>query len=192
MGTPLALRLNSTVESNPVTASTCLVISMVSRICGLNWRNSIRLRSSPARFATAGDMRPGASAGPWPRMRPWRSVSFDIPLLLSEITACGERLSDEHRLGRDLRPARGELDERQHVADADVGGLARGPRDGIGRALRRLDAHVEAQLAKISALERVIEAGGAAVRREIEHDVDLRRRRRGRMPARGTAPTPIK
>ena len=92
MPTPLALRLNRTVESRSR-----------HRIDLLGQQHGIaQLRAEladldpagidPAMFATAGNMREGASAGPWPRMRPCRSVSFDIPLLLSEITACGERL----------------------------------------------------------------------------------------------------
>src|SRR6266478_5539565 len=107
--TPFAFKLNNTVESNPVTASTCFVSSMVSRSCGLNWRISMRLVSSPAIFA-----------------------------------------------------------------DPDIGRLARGACDGVGRAFRRLDGHVEAELTKIAALQRVVESGRAAICRKIEHHADLR------------------
>jgi len=44
----------------------------------------------------------------------------------------------------------------------------------IGRTSRRLDRHIQAKLTKISALESVIESGGAAVGGKIEHHADLR------------------
>ena len=76
--------------------------------------------------------------------------------------------------GAILRTARGEFDKRRDIADPDIGRLARGACDGVGRAFRRLDGHVEAELAEIAALQRVVESGRAAIRRKIEHHADLR------------------
>ena len=84
-------------------------------------------------------------------------------------------VKNEHRPGRDLGAARGEFDQRRNVANADVGRLARGPGDRVGRTFRRLDRHVEPELAEISALERVVETGRAAVGGKIQHHADLGR-----------------
>ncbi len=92
---------------------------------------------------------------------------------------CDHRLrravvKNENGLRRNLGTARGEFDERRDIADPDIGRLARGACDGVGRAFRRLDGHVEAELTEIAALQRVVESGRAAICRKIEHHADLR------------------
>src|SRR4051794_16174855 len=107
--TPLALRLNRTVESKPVTASTCFEISMVSRNCGLNWRISIFAVSTPARLATAGNMRDGASAGPCPNPAVQVGQLGDPAAPERDHGLRRAVMQNEHRPGRDLGAARCEL-----------------------------------------------------------------------------------
>ena len=83
-------------------------------------------------------------------------------------------MKNEHCPGRNLGATRGEFDQRRNVANADVGRLAGGPRDRVGRTFRRFDRHVEPEFAKISALECVVESRRAAVGGKIQHHADLR------------------
>jgi hypothetical protein len=69
---------------------------------------------------------------------------------------------------------RRDAHQGRDVPDADVGRLAGGPRDRVCRTFRRLDRHVEPDVAKISALERVVETGRAAIGGKIQHHADLR------------------